>query len=1090
MSERAVIAERLEEAGIGTERFIQCKRGSKASIDHTTLDADDVSGNYGIYATAGDALVILDIDDYGELDDKSGLLALAELAPTFEQVSPHGGTHRLYAVETEGDRQIAEVLADELGVPNPNPSWGEVRVANQYVVGAGSQLDGCDKDGCDKCETGEGGRYVIGEDRAISTIDAETLVETLRADPTYREDGEEDTDEQPTAPAPEADEDAILEYALEESKDEKLKRLFRGDYSDYSDDRSQAEAALAAKLGWWLQGDKNAVRLAMDRASTKKWAEREDDSYRESILEAVDQLDGYYTPSKRPSSAAASDTTVEDDDGEERSLPKPREFEVKDGGYGEWAEYQDDDGVPQYSWQEWTNFQIEVNSFLRIEGDVQIDLAVWPQTGNAYDVTVAPTVFNEVRDFKAEICAGLTTTFEGGQEELNALKRFVGTQEAPNRQGTHHMGLHGDEWVTPKGVLTGDGWADDPESVYVERSIGAERKWSLSPDDGATFDQDEVRSILELLPKTREKERLIPLLGWFYTAPLRPLIQDWAGQFNLMFVQGDTGSGKTTTISTLWEAFGMEGDPLTADDTKFTLITTLGSSNAVPMWFDEYKPSDMANYEVDRFWNEIRKTTLGGVAQRGNADKTTTEYHLQAPTIISGEERVAGAAEERRGIFTTFRKDSTDPGSETARAYADLVGGDIRDAGEIEYYDGYDLQQHALGYYRFILSQSEADLKAMWRAAAEQVSEHLADLEVALQEDLVEQGLQTVIFGMKLYEEFADSVGADTSIISNEDVLEAVGYVATRSQGGANRKSHLDSFFELSARAASHDYLEEGEHYAFVKEDQADEELRMNLATSYDKIARYAREHDVAEDLLNSKEDYYERIRDLVDDDESYVLKASQPTPGINRAVGLHLHQVSDHLNDFEKAMFTDVEEEDLTATTRLRNLDAGYDSVTIQVVSVDTDTPDGAPELSATLRDSSAVMDCISWADSFELEEDECYKLDDARIGHGPDGAIQIELVEGVTRVQSIQQGAGHTSQLQPDDSGQGQLDARADGGEHESLRGRLMDHFHQTEATHTVAALAGELDEDPEQIREAVERLSTKGELTPDSDGGFRLD
>ncbi len=789
----------------------------------------------------------------------------------------------------------------------------------------------------------------------------------------------------------------------------------------------------------------------------------------------------------RRSEPPKEDETVVEDEGEERTLPSPEEFSVNDGKYGSWEEFESEDGTDWY-FETWTNFQIEVNSYLTIEQTTHIDITVHPATGDSYDVTVEPTVFNEVREFKAEICSGLTTTFEGGQEELNAIKRFVGTQEAPYRSGTHHMGLHEGEWVTPKGVLTAEGWTDDPDNVYVERGIGSERKWEIGPDNGDDFERSEVQEALELLPQTRDKERLLPVLGWFYSAPLRPLIHSWENEFNLMFVQGDTGSGKTTTISTLWEAFGMGGDPLTADDTKFTLVTTLGSSNAVPMWFDEYKPSDMADYEVDRFWNEIRKTTIGGVSQRGNADKTTTEYHLHAPAIVSGEERVAGSAEERRGIFTTFRKDSTDPGSDTARAYAQLTGGDVREGDEVEYFDGVELQQHALAYYRFILSQDEEDLRELWRKAGDEVAELLTEIDVVIQEDLVEQGLQTIMFGTEIYQELADKVGAEPPV-SKADVKDAVEYVATRSQGGANRKSHLDTFFEVSARAASSDYLTEGEHYKFVKEGEADEELRMNLATSFDKVSRYARDHEVAEDLLNSKNDYYERIRDLVDDPTSYVVTASQNTPGINRAVGVNRQMIEEALDDFSKSMFTAVDEDEGVDATRIRDLQPGYDTVTAEVLSVDNDLPDKAPDAKATIRDNSGAVDCISWDGNIGVEEGGHYVFKTALVGNSPDGAMQVQVVDEVTEVKEIQQGAGHTGQAQTED-GQGDLDAVADGGEHESLRGRIKSLLRETGDDYTKAEVAGKLSEDPEVVQRALDRLAERGEISTLPDGRYTLE
>jgi len=133
MSDRQIVHKRLREANLATDRYIDVENGSKRSYDHDTKHPDPPTGNYGIYAKATDGLVLVDIDDYEELDDATGLAALADLPATLEQESAHGGTHKLYRVgATDDGKLIARVLEDVFGTMNPNPSWGEVRVANQY----------------------------------------------------------------------------------------------------------------------------------------------------------------------------------------------------------------------------------------------------------------------------------------------------------------------------------------------------------------------------------------------------------------------------------------------------------------------------------------------------------------------------------------------------------------------------------------------------------------------------------------------------------------------------------------------------------------------------------------------------------------------------------------------------------------------------------------------------------------------------------------------------------------------------------------------------------------------------------------------
>ena len=190
-----IVTRRLEEAGLATDRFVTVKDGEKMCLDHDSRwgDAEAVRGtNYGIYADGDDQLFVLDVDDHdgdGEEVSSEALTALLSLGETLQQESPHRGDHRLYRLA--GDTPVAEVLRDRLGTKNPVPSWGEVQAGNKYVVGAGSQLDGCDKDWCDRCATAEGGRYEVKNDAPVATVTADDLVKALAADPELSRTGQQ-----------------------------------------------------------------------------------------------------------------------------------------------------------------------------------------------------------------------------------------------------------------------------------------------------------------------------------------------------------------------------------------------------------------------------------------------------------------------------------------------------------------------------------------------------------------------------------------------------------------------------------------------------------------------------------------------------------------------------------------------------------------------------------------------------------------------------------------------------------------------------------------------------------------------------------
>lgn len=192
---KRIIADRFAEANLAADRFIDVDDGEKKSVDHDRRYSDPraVPGqNYGVYA--GDGLVDLDIDDYGEGTDSGGLRAVLSLPETLTAASPHTdgepGGHRYYHVT--GD--VADALETAFGTANPHPSWGEVRAVNQYVVGPGSELDSCDKEWHDCSEPGEG-HYTVATNAPIATITTGELVDALEADPELTTDEDTSTND-------------------------------------------------------------------------------------------------------------------------------------------------------------------------------------------------------------------------------------------------------------------------------------------------------------------------------------------------------------------------------------------------------------------------------------------------------------------------------------------------------------------------------------------------------------------------------------------------------------------------------------------------------------------------------------------------------------------------------------------------------------------------------------------------------------------------------------------------------------------------------------------------------------------------------
>lgn len=1029
--------------------------GGKASGDHSLLKPAAIEGNYGVYATADDRLAILDVDDYGDIEDKSGLTALMHLPATFEQGSPHGGTHRIYAVEPDDGRFIADVFDDEFGKENLKPSWGEVRVANQYVVGAGSQLDGCDKDWCDECATEDGGQYVVKADREIATIEAEELVAAIRADPTYAPG--DDDDDVGSSLDKDADVAEILDYALNESKDEKLQRLWRGDYSDYGGDRSEAESAVAYKLAFWLQGDKRAVRNAMNghglpdvvtSPRLEKWNERDDDSYRDSVLEAVNEQTEHFEPSKQvrdPSEIDYSEVDRGDAilDAQTTTTDPAGQLRHKNGCYGYLEESRDDDGIER-TFNTITNFTLETVSYLDTYEGQLLTIQINPKSPveDSYEVQVHPTVFNESRSFKEEIVRGRTTRYEPGkysQTALNDLRQTVGSQPAPSHAGREHIGLHGDdleEWVTPDGTLTSDGWSDDPAHVYYEKGgeldndddSSLAEKWDIDPEDGAEYDHDTVVTILEKLPQTRRPSRGLPVLGWFYAAALKPAIHEQEGEFPLLQVTGGTVTGKTSTIEMLYEAFGAESSPFGCGDKGFTIEKKLAGSCGFPIWLDEYKPTDLASGKLNWLHRRLREVTREKSVPKGTPSLGEVTFKMRAPVVFSGEQTVTEAAVRSRTVTSKFTSASTE--GDYKKAFCELTGASYQDEDGVDCYPaGEDLTQHALAYFRYILSLGVETITEMWHDAREQTTTILRELDIGGVDNREFRGLQTVTFGVDVFRQFARTMGVEEDTMPGRDELkQALEHVATNIGPDGQRREHIDDFTELLTQAATAEYVEDGVHYRIVNSQKwGGDVLAFHMPTTFSAVKRYIRDYNLQDDYsILGKNDYLDNFGDKAAEDGTYALDVNRRVRDLDngkRAVYLDPSIAADHLGDGFNIGAFGIESDEKESDSSGLAFDAspieeaavsltGYVCVTAEIMTTRR-IGEEDQGVTAVLQDDSGVIDAVGWdgaADELEEAEGRCIALKNAKVSEH-DGNRQLTVVDDVTELEEIQQGVGNTA-------------------------------------------------------------------------------
>jgi len=110
------------------------------------------------------------------------------------------------------------------------------------------------------------------------------------------------------------------------------------------------------------------------------------------------------------------------------------------------------------------------------------------------------------------------------------------------------------------------------------------------------------------------------------------------GGFPIAFVHGGQGGGKSSTGVMFMRLLGYNDPTLNSCTMRtFPMLKLLSSTNAVPIIFDEFKMSDMNEYEIDNLQRFMRKSYSSEVESKGRSDQTTIDYKICAPMAVMGE---------------------------------------------------------------------------------------------------------------------------------------------------------------------------------------------------------------------------------------------------------------------------------------------------------------------------------------------------------------------------------------------------------------------------------------------------------------------
>jgi hypothetical protein len=383
-------------------------------------------------------------------------------------------------------------------------------------------------------------------------------------------------------------------------------------------------------------------------------------------------------------------------------------------------------------------------------------------------------------------------SFFGTDNDIQALCSFVIKKNPPRKQGSKVIGLLDDTWVIKDLNITKDGIQETPSIIaYSKGEDSFLNKISYKTLDGAQY-KSMIDEFYKTIFRINDPFIIMTWIGWLFATPVKPLITKLAGGFPLLQVYGGMGSGKTSTASQMMRLSGYkEKQTMSCTQRSFPMLKLLSSTNAIPVYLDEYKEKDMKNEEIDSLQRFMRKSYSGEVESKGRPDQTISDYILAAPVAVMGEWSINQPAIKERLLVARFTGE--------VKTNKNLNQ-------EFEKLKSLELEGFMPEYIKYVLG---VDIQNLFAESLSLVKSHFKDVEVAPR---VLNNLSVMVMGLELFKRFGAMKGCVVPEMNIPELLNKQLGEITGTKSGQVR-SAVDQLIEELSVMAQRSNIYRNTHY-------------------------------------------------------------------------------------------------------------------------------------------------------------------------------------------------------------------------------------------------------------------------------------
>ena len=251
--------------------------------------------------------------------------------------------------------------------------------------------------------------------------------------------------------------------------------------------------------------------------------------------------------------------------------------------------------------------------------------------GKSFEVCIPPWAWESTQKF-IKVLPTKETTFTGNSTDVQSIRAHVAEKTVPTSHGTRVSGFHENIFVTEEGALAKEG----PVTSLTHINEHPSNCHLLSQSPAL---EQELHTLKTYLPKFNSPQIVAIILGWTVACFFKTQITRSLGSFPILCLEGEPGSGKTTTITRiLMPIWALKGEPNGINELKkFGFMKLVSGSNTIPVVFEENKGCRMSQDQRNLVSTVIRDSYNGLQGYRGRPDQSLITYSYQAPLAIAGE---------------------------------------------------------------------------------------------------------------------------------------------------------------------------------------------------------------------------------------------------------------------------------------------------------------------------------------------------------------------------------------------------------------------------------------------------------------------